>query len=139
MKNLIKFTLILGILASVYFVGDQLIGIFIPNHETITNTSLLFLYGGITGYVLFIVFVVLLQEEGFRKIRGYKPKLSKTIHQLYIFIAAVFILIAFINFELQLLILLALVFMLITASLDSIRDKIIQEKEGNVLHPKKII
>ncbi|MCR3906840.1 MAG: hypothetical protein NUK62_07465 [Tenericutes bacterium] len=139
MKNFIKFALILGIFSAVYFVGEQLMSVLIPNHETISNTSLLFLYGGITGYVLFIVFVVLLQEEGFQKIKNYKPRLSKTLHQLYVFVAAVFILIAFINFELQLLILLALVFMLITASLDSIRDKIIQEKEGNLLHPKKII
>ena len=139
MKILIKYTLIIGIFITVYFTGDKLISMIIPNYENITNTSLLFLYGGITGYVLFIVFVVLLQEESFQKVKELKPKFCRVIHQLYIFVAAVFIIVAFVNFELQLLVLMALTFMLITAFLDSIRDKIIQEKEGNLLHPKKII
>jgi hypothetical protein len=33
----------------------------------------------------------------------------------------------------------ALFFMLLTAALDMIRDKIIQDHEGNALHPKKIV
>lgn len=110
-----------------------------PNHDSTHNSSLLFLYGGMTGYILFIVFVVVLQEEGLNKLSIYKPKTAKIIHFLYILVAVSFVMYAFISFNLQFSILMALLFMLITAALDMVRDKLFQETQGNPLHPKRII
>jgi hypothetical protein len=42
-----------------------------------------------------------------------------------------------VSFTLQIAIIMALLFMLVTAILDMVRDKIIQETEGKHLHPKK--
>ena len=139
MKNIIKFSLIIGIFIAIYIFGGRLISAIMPNHDSTHNTTLLLLYGGMIGYILFIVFVVVLQEEGFNKLSVYKPRLSKIMHYLYILVAVGFVMYAFVSFNLQFSILMALLFMLITAALDMVRDKLFQETQGNPLHPKRII
>ncbi len=139
MKNIIKFSLIIGIFVTIYILGGRLIDVIMPSHDSTHNTSLLFLYGGMIGYILFIVFVVVLQEEGFNKLGMYKPRLSKIMHFLYVLVAVSFVMYAFVSFNLQFSILMALLFMLITAALDMVRDKLFQETQGNPLHPKRII
>ena len=139
MKNIIKFCIIIGIFVTIYILGGRLIDAIMPSHDSTHNTSLLFLYGGMIGYILFIVFVVVLQEEGFNKLSLYKPRLSKIMHFLYVIVAVSFVMYAFVSFNLQFSILMALLFMLITAALDMVRDKLFQETQGNPLHPKRII
>jgi len=139
MKNIIKFCLIIGIFVTIYFFGGRFLNEVMPNHDSAHNSSLLLLYGGMIGYILFIVFVVILQEEGFSKLNVYKPRLTKIMHFLYVLVAVSFVIYAFVSFDLQFSILMALLFMLITAALDMVRDKLIQETQGNPLHPKRII
>ncbi|MBU1142688.1 MAG: hypothetical protein KKH92_03475 [Firmicutes bacterium] len=139
MKNIIKFCTIIAVFVTIYVLGGRLINEIMPNHDSTHNTSLLFLYGGMIGYILFIVFVVVLQEESYSKLSMYKPRLSKIMHFLYILVAVGFVMYAFVSFNLQFSILMALLFMLITAALDMVRDKLFQETQGNPLHPKRII
>ncbi|MDO9628569.1 MAG: hypothetical protein Q7I99_01605 [Acholeplasmataceae bacterium] len=139
MKNIIKFILIIGVFLAIYILGGRLVDAIMPNHDSTHNSSLLLLYGGMTGYILFIVFVVVLQEEGFSKLSVYRPKTSKLMHFIYILVAVSFVMYAFVSFNLQFSILMALLFMLITAALDMVRDKLFQETQGNPLHPKRII
>ena len=139
MKNFMKFTIIIGIFLSIYMLGERTINFILPNHQSIANTSLLFIYGGMVGYILFIVFVSILQSEGFRYLKQIKPKTALIAKQGYQTLTVAFVLYPFIDFNLQFSILMALIFMLLTAALDMIREKIIQDHEGNVLHPKKIV
>ncbi len=139
MKDILKFTFIIGVFITIYLLGDSMIQWIIPNHETSLNSSLLLTYGGIIGYILFIVFVAMLQQDGYLKLKEVKPKTSKVIHQIYYVTAVLFALYAFLGFQLQNAILMALGFMFITAALDLVRDKILSENNGKALHPKKII
>lgn len=139
MKNILIFLLILSLFISAYVFGEQVIELIIPNHDTITNSSELLMYGAIIGYILFIVFVVVLQGEGHIRLKNYKPKISKLMYQSYVFVAGIFIFYAFVAFDIQNAILMALAFMLFTAVYDMLRDRFINGHEVNQYHPKKII
>ena len=138
MKNIVKLSLVTGLLSAVYFTSGDIIRDVIEQTNTFANTSLLFQYGGMIGYSLFVIFIMILQSDSIEKIRSFKPKFSTCIHCTYVLIGVAFILIALINFTIQTALIMAILFMLVTAILDMIRDKIIQEHEGNQLHPKKI-
>ncbi len=129
----------MGLLITIYLAGGSVIERIMPNYENIANTTLLFQYGGMIGYSLFIIFIMMLQTDTVEKIRVYKPRLSKWIQYAYLTTGLVFILIALMNFTLPIALVMALLFMLVTALLDMIRDKITQEHDGKPLHPKKII
>lgn len=139
MKNILKFSTIIGIFLSIYILGERMIQWILPDHQMIANSSLLFLYGGMVGYILFIVFVSILQAEGFRQLKVIQPKAEFWMRPTYKLISILFVMYPLFRFDLQISILLALVFMLLTASFDMLRDRIIQENEGNLLHPKKIV
>lgn len=96
------------------------------------------MYGALIGYILFIVFVVVLQGEGHIRLKNYKPRISKLMYQSYVFVAGIFIFYAFVAFDIQNAILMALAFMLFTAVYDMLRDKFIHGHEVNQYHPKKI-
>ncbi|HOI85683.1 MAG TPA: hypothetical protein PLP48_06345 [Acholeplasmataceae bacterium] len=139
MRNIVKFSFYMGLLITIYLAGGSVIERIMPNYENIANTTLLFQYGGMIGYSLFIIFIMMLQTDTVEKIRVYKPRLSKWIQYAYLTTGLVFILIALMNFTLPIALVMALLFMLVTALLDMIRDKITQEHDGKPLHPKKII
>jgi hypothetical protein len=139
MKNFLKFSIIIGVFLSIYIMGERMVNIILPNHQTIANSSLLFVYGGMVGYVLFIIFVSILQSEGFRYLKEIKPRTAIITKQGYQIVTVLFVMYPFFKFDLQFSILMALTFMLLTAALDMIRDKIIQENDGNTMHPKKIV
>ncbi|HAX03137.1 MAG: hypothetical protein A2Y45_06860 [Tenericutes bacterium GWC2_34_14] len=138
MKNIVKLSLIAGFLSAIYFTSGDFIRDVVEQTNTFANTSLLFQYGGMIGYSLFVIFIMMLQTDSIGKIRSFKPKFSSCIHCTYLLTGIAFILIALINFTIQTALIMAILFMLITAILDMIRDKIVQEHEGNQLHPKKI-
>lgn len=139
MRNIVKLSFYMGLLITIYLAGGSVIERIMPNYENIANTTLLFQYGGMIGYSLFIIFIMMLQTDTVEKIRVYKPRLSKWIQYAYLTTGLVFILIALMNFTLPIALVMALLFMLVTALLDMIRDKITQEHDGKPLHPKKII
>jgi len=139
MKNIIKFCFIIGIFSAIYIIGGDILNAINSTHESTKHTTSLLLHGGMAGYILFIIFVVILQEEGFNKLNIYKPKVSKIMHFIYILVAVSFVVYALISFDLQFSIFMALLFMLITAALDIVRDKLFQDAQGNLLHPKRII
>jgi len=137
MKNIVKLSLYTAIFLAIFLRGSDLISRLIPDHDTITNTSLLFQYGGMIGFSLFIIFIVMLQTDSIQKFKLYRPKLSQWIYLVYVTIGLMFIGVTLVSFTLQIAIIMALLFMLVTAILDMVRDKIIQETEGKHLHPKK--
>ncbi len=137
MKNIVKLSLYTAIFLAIFLRGSDLISRLIPDHDTITNTSLLFQYGGMIGFSLFIIFIVMLQTDSIQKFKLYRPKLSHWIYLVYVTIGLLFIGVTLVSFTLQIAIIMALLFMLVTAILDMVRDKIIQETEGKHLHPKK--
>ncbi len=137
MKNIVKLSLYTAIFLAIFLRGSDLISRLIPDHDTITNTSLLFQYGGMIGFCLFIIFIVMLQTDSIQKFKLYRPKLSQWIYLVYVTIGLMFIGVTLVSFTLQIAIIMALLFMLVTAILDMVRDKIIQETEGKHLHPKK--
>jgi ABC-type iron transport system FetAB permease component len=139
MKNFLKFAIIIGVFLSIYIMGERMVNIILPNHQTIANSSLLFVYGGMVGYMLFIIFVAILQSEGFRYLKDIKPKTALITQKCYQIMTVLFVMYPFFNFDLQFSILMALTFMLLTAALDMIREKIIQVHDGNTVHPKKIV
>lgn len=139
MRNIVKISFYVGLLFTIYLTGGSIIKRIMPDYEAIANTTLLFQYGGMIGYSLFIIFIMMLQTDTVEKIRVYKPRLSKWIQYAYLTIGLTFILIAMIHFSLHMAIIMALLFMLVTALLDMIRDKITQEHDSQALHPKKII
>jgi glucan phosphoethanolaminetransferase (alkaline phosphatase superfamily) len=139
MRNIVKLSFYLGILVTIYLTGGSLIESIMPDYEAITNTTLLFQYGGMIGYSLFIIFIMMLQTDTVETIRVCKPRLSQWIRYAYLTIGLIFILIVLVNFALHTALIMALLFMLVTAILDMIRDKITQEHDGQSLHPKKII
>lgn len=139
MKNIVKLSFYVGILLTVYFAAGDFLNRMLPDQDTVANTTLLFQYGGMIGFSLFIIFMIMMQTDGMHKVRVISPRVSASVYYSYILIGISFIVWTIISFTLQIAIIMALLFMLVTAILDMIRDKIIQDHEGNQLHPKKTI
>ena len=139
MKNVLKFVLIIGVFVSIYYIGEQTINWIMPENQSFADTSLLFTYGGMTGYVLFIIFISLLQFSDYNALKIHKPKLGRLMSVAYIFVVSFFLIYPFISFNLQFSILMALVFMLITSMLEMVRDRMIQGADCKSLHPKKLL
>lgn len=131
--------MIIGTFALVYYAGDLAIRYFMPENHSIANSSLLFVYGGMTGYILLIIFIVILQKNNYDQLRQYKPHLGRLLRYLHILLAVVFIAYAIISFDIQFSVLLVLIFLFVTTLLDYIREKMIEEINGNPIHPKKIL
>jgi hypothetical protein len=120
-----------------YTSAESFVEVLFPEHEFIADSSLLFDYGIIIGYILVIVFVVLIQEENFNKLKKLRPALASIMQKTQIIIAFGFIIFVMIDFSFQLSILMVFIFLLISAAIDMIRDKVMDELQGNALHPKK--
>ena len=110
-----------------------------PDQFMIANSAMLFTYGGITGYILFIVFIASLQIQSFSHLKQLKPRTGLVLHILHFVVTVFFVVYPFINFNLQFLIIMTLIFMLATSTFEIVTDKIIQEIQCNTLHPKKIM
>lgn len=139
MKNIIKFIMVLSTFALIYYAGDLTINHFLPDNNSVANSSMLFVYGGMTGYIFLIVFVVVLQKNNYDQLKKYKPRLGKFMYLFYIFLAMLFISYAVISFDLQFSVLMVLIFLFITTLFDYLREKMIEEINGNHVHPKKIL
>ncbi len=139
MKNIVKLSFYIGLLVTAYFTAGNIIKKLIPEQDTNTNITLLLHYGGMIGFSLFVIFLIMIQTEGMRKVRDISPRTSSVIYYTYILIGILFIIWTIASFTIQFALIMALLFMLVTAVLDVIRDKIIQVQEGNQLHPKKTI
>jgi hypothetical protein len=120
-----------------YTSAERFVEVLFPEHDFIADSSLLFHYGIIIGYILVIVFVVLIQEENFNKLKKLRPLLASIMQKTQILIAFGFIIFVMIDFSFQLTILMVFIFLLISAAIDMIRDKVMDELQGNALHPKK--
>ncbi|MCF7930568.1 MAG: hypothetical protein K9L02_03550 [Acholeplasmataceae bacterium] len=139
MKNIIKFIMILGTFALVYYAGDLTIKYFMPENRSIANSSLLFLYGGMLGYILLIIFVVVLQKNNYDQLRQHKPLFGKLLHSFHVMLAIVFISYALISFDIQFSVLLVLIFLFVSTLLDYVRERLMQEINGSPIPPKKIL
>ena len=124
---------------SIYLYGDTLFSSIMSGQQFPSESSLLFEYGVIIGYNLLIVFVVMIQLNNYHQLMHYKPVLGKLFLLTYHLIAIGFSIGAFINYNFQKSVILAMSFLLITAVFEMIRDKIVQIMQGNVVHPKKIL
>jgi len=139
MKNIIKFSLIIGVFLSIYYLGGQAMTWIQPEQFMFANSAMLFTYGGMTGYILFIVFIASLQFQSFSNLKLLKPRIGLVLHMLHFLITIFFVIYPFISFNLQFLIIMALIFMLATSMFEILTDKIIQGLQCNTLHPKKIM
>ncbi|MBU1092843.1 MAG: hypothetical protein KKH01_00125 [Firmicutes bacterium] len=139
MKNILKFITILGTFALVYYAGDLTIKYFMPENHSIANSALLFTYGGMIGYILLIIFVVVLQKNNYDQLVQHKPRFGRLLHNFHIMLAIVFIIYALISFDIQFSVLLVLIFLFVSTLLDYVREKLMQEINGNPIHPKKIL
>ena len=139
MKNIIKFSLIIGVFLSIYYLGGRVMTWIQPEQFMFANSALLFTYGGMTGYILFIVFIASLQFQSFSNLKLLKPRIGLILHMLHFLMTIFFVIYPFINFNLQFLIIMALIFMLATSMFEILTDKIIQGLQCNTLHPKKIM
>ncbi|HBG33165.1 MAG: hypothetical protein A2084_00110 [Tenericutes bacterium GWC2_39_45] len=110
-----------------------------PEQFMFANSALLFTYGGMTGYILFIVFIASLQFQSFSNLKLLKPRIGLILHMLHFLMTIFFVIYPFISFNLQFLIIMALIFMLATSMFEILTDKIIQGLQCNTLHPKKIM
>jgi len=139
MKNIIKFSLIIGVFLSIYYLGGRAMTWIQPDQFMISNSAMLFTYGGMTGYILFIVFIASLQIQSFSNLKQLKPRTGMALHMLHFLVTLFFVIYPFISFNLQFLIIMALIFMLATSMFELVTDKIIQGLQCNTLHPKKIM
>jgi len=139
MKNIFKISVMIYVIGSVYFYGDQMLSFMLLTQDLTHQAYLLFEYGVIIGYIIFIVFVVLLQLRNYYHLMAYKPVFGKFLLISYQLVALGFSIGVFVHFSFQKSILLALSFLLTTAIFDSIRDKILSIQQGNIIHPKKIL
>jgi len=139
MKNIFKFTFVICAIGSIYLYGDQMLSFMLLTQDMTHQALLLFEYGVIIGYVVFVVFIVLLQLRNYHHLMVYKPVFGKLLLSSYQMVAVGFSIGVFVHFSFQKSILLALSFLLATAIFDSIRDKILSIQQGNIIHPKKIL
>ena len=86
-----------------------------------------------------IVFVVVMQKNNYDQLMQHKPRLGRALKNLHIFIAIMFIGFAVIGFDIQFAILLVLLFLFVTTLLDYVGERLMQEINGNPIHPKKIL
>ena len=137
-------------LTLMYSTLNQLIGSFQINinqisffdllsQEMIHQSSLLFKYGIIIGYIIFIIFIYVLQLRNYYQLIYYKPIFGKFFLSSFSLVALGFSIGVFLEYQFQKTILLVLSFLLITALFDMIRDKIMLIVQGNIVHPKKIL
>ena len=110
-----------------------------PDQFMIANSAMLFTYGGMTGYILFTIFISSLQIQSYSNLKLLKPRVGMIMHMLHFVMTIFFVIYPFINFNLQFLIIMALIFMLVTSMFEIVTDKIIQGIQCNTLHPKKIM
>jgi hypothetical protein len=137
MKIIAKLVLNIFIFFSIYLISDYLIQYISIENEFIASSVMLFKYGGATGYFVFIIFIALLQFEGFKHVGRYKPKLSSLMRIFYLIIALIFLISGILKFDMLFIIFMAVIFMMITSTLDIVKEKIIHQHEGNKLFPKK--
>ena len=139
MRNVIKLSLSIGVLVALYLKWETWLSRVTPNSLTIINVSLLMSYGMIIGFSLFVVFIMMLQHMGLERIKFHRPKLTKVLFAAYVVLSIALIITCVFYFTIEKTIVLAILFMLVTAIFDMLKEKILIECEGNVIHPKRII
>jgi len=139
MKNIFKLSFMIYVIGSIYVYGDQMLSFMLLAQDLTHQAYLLFEYGVIIGYIIFVVFIVLLQLRNYHHLMVYKPVFGKFLLTSYQLVALGFSIGVFVHFSFQKSVLLALSFLLTTAVFDSIRDKILSIQQGNIIHPKKIL
>jgi hypothetical protein len=139
MKNILKYSLFTIAISYIYLFGENVFSALLVMQELPEQSFLLFEYGILIGFIVFVVFIVLLQLRNYYHLMYYKPVLGRVFLLSYQFVAIGFSLFSFINYSFQKTIILALTFLLVTAVFDQIRDKILSIQQGNIIHPKKIL
>jgi len=91
------------------------------------------------GYILLIIFVVVLQKNNYDQLRQHKPLFGKLLHSFHVMLAIVFISYALISFDIQFSVLLVLIFLFVSTLLDYVRERLMQEINGSPIPPKKIL
>jgi hypothetical protein len=139
MKNIFKYAFITSAISYIYFFGENIFSSLLAMQDIPDQSFLLFEYGILIGFIVFVVFIVLLQLRNYYHLMYYKPLLGRCLLLGYQLLAVGFSLFSFMNYSFQKTIILALTFLLVTAVFDQIRDKILSIQQGNVIHPKKIL
>lgn len=139
MKAILKFIIILMAFALVYYAGSQAVQFVLPEYQPTANSSLLLIYGGMIGYILLIVFVVLLQKDNYTELKRYKPRFGKLLQGFHVFIALIFVSYSIVSFDIEFAVLMVLIFLFLTSILDYIRERIIEENQGGSGFPRKLL
>lgn len=139
MKNVIKLSFLIGVLTTVVFKWDTWLTALLPNAYQVINTSLLMSYGTIIGFSVFIIFIIMIQHMSLEQLKRHKPKYAKMLFYTYASIGICLIMICIAIYSFEKAVILAIVFMLITAVFDVLKEKSLMECQGNVVHPKRIM
>ncbi len=139
MKTLFRLILNVAICFTLYLLIAYLVDSWAPNMDFTPHSMMLLHYGAILGYCVFIVFVTIQQMDGFKKIAIYKPKLHTLIKMSYLAIALIFAVSGTIKYDMFLIVVLIISFLVVSALFDTVKAKIVHIHEGNRLHPKKIL
>lgn len=139
MKTVIKLSLMMGVLTTVLLKWETWLERMLPETTAVINTSLLMSYGAIIGFTVFIIFVIMIQHMSLETLKKQKPKISKTLFYGYALLGASLIMLCIAFYSFEKAIILAIVFMLITALFDIIKEKALMECQGNTVHPKRIM
>ncbi|MDX9690961.1 MAG: hypothetical protein RBT45_00800 [Acholeplasmataceae bacterium] len=139
MKHILKFAFLAVSISSVFLYGEKMFSFMLLTQDVTNQSYLLLEYGIMIGYIIFIVFIVLLQLRNYYHLMHYKPLMGKSLLICYQLSAAGFSMLVFIHYSFQKTIILVLSFLLITALFDTVRDKILSIQQGNIIHPKKIL
>lgn len=132
----IKFTMIV---LTLYYAINHVVDLMLPQYNNVPNVALMIDYGFITGYIFFIVFILLIHTETYQALRDVKPKISRKMHLLYIILSLTFLSYAFTDFDIRMSFVLIFAFMALTTIFDIIVERWIQLDSSNLAHPKKII
>ena len=126
-------------MGSLVFQTNQFHVLSLLSQDVTQQSYLLFQYGIMIGYVIFILFIFLLQLRNYYQLIHYKPLLGKTLLMGYLLVAIGFSIGVFIQYQFQKSIILALSFLIVTAVFDTVRDKLMLIAQGNMVYPKKIL
>ena len=136
MRQLMRYLFIIGILASLFKYGDQLV--MNVDQNMISNSALLLQYGVMIGYYLLVIFIVAIQVNNYKQLVSHKPLFGKMLMFLYHALAIVFLILVLFDYEFQRTLTLLMLFMSASIIFELIRDRFLQHFESNIKHPKKI-
>ena len=103
------------------------------------DVSLLINLGFMIGYVFCIMFVVVVQGEHFRTFKTEKPKICRNMMWVYHIMALGFLIYVFFDFNIIIALVLLGAFLLLSAGLNHLREKISDEDEASFIRPRRIL